>query len=364
MIETRPVIGTCAFCCRTDVTVRDPDDIRPMVMLVRALIRFYWDEAVYNSHWGGDAVLDLFKDDANPVVRPPVADTYQDEFDWILQEPPYPDRDKGISLYAGFDDQGQRLINFAISRTEPRPVRRLHNRLRTDEPAAVRPDLESLIAPFLPDIEFTLPKGTLSLRARTGVEAAYGRMEEGFDYTILREPYRAAKIGASPTPGDGRLNRAGSPVLYLASKAYTALAEIRPHPGHHVSIGAFETLTDLRMADFDPDITQFATNDERLAVYEIIQAFDRLMSAPVTPDDKAGYRLTQLLAEILTVRGFDGVQYRSSVSDGVNFCLFDPASAQFIHGHSEVRFVKAVQYDAPEVPSLIVPDTGDRKIDL
>ncbi len=364
MIETQPFSGTCAFCCRTNVTVRDPDDIEPMVMLIRALIRFYWNEETYNSHWGGGAVLDLFKDDVNPVVKPPVADTYQDEFDWVLQEPPYPDRDKGIALYAGFDEGSQRLINFAISQTDSWPVRTLRSRLRTDESAAVRPDLEALIEPFLPDIEFTLPKGTLSLRARFGVEAVYGRMGDGFDYEVLRKPHRGTQIGASPTPGDGRLNRAGSPVLYLASKAYTALAEIRPHPGHYVSIGGFETLADLRMADFDPDIALFATSDERLALYGIIQTLDRMMSTPVTPDDKAGYRLTQLLAEALTARGFDGVQYRSSVSDGVNLCLFDPASAQFIDGHSEVRFVKMVRYDAPEVPSLMAPDARDRKIDL
>lgn len=54
------------------------------------------------------------------------------------------------------------------------------------------------------------------------------------------------------------------------------------------------------------------------------------MSTPVTPEDKAGYRLTPLLAEVLTDRSYDGVQYRSSVSHGVNICLFDPAKA--FHG--------------------------------
>ena len=59
-IKARPVIGTCAFCCRTDAEVRDGDDIEPMIMLIRALIRFYWDEEAYNSHWGGGNVLELF----------------------------------------------------------------------------------------------------------------------------------------------------------------------------------------------------------------------------------------------------------------------------------------------------------------
>lgn len=360
-IAARTKPGVCAFCGREDAPVRDPDDLEPTIMLMRALIRFYWDEEAYNSHWGGDNVLELFNDDANPVVKPPVADTHLDEFDELLGWPPYPDYDKGIAIYAGFDAGGVRLINFAISKSEPRSVRELRARLLVEDHATVTPDLESLIDPFLSDLQFTLPKAGIWYRARTGVAAVYQRVN-GFEVQLLRQPYREAAIGASPTPGDGRLNRAGKPVLYLGSKAYTALAEIRPHPGHYVSIGGFETLEDLRIADFDPDIADFATSDVRLDQYAIVQVFDRMMSTPVTPDDKASYRLTQLLAEILTDRGYDGVQYRSSVSDGVNVCLFDPAKAAFIDGHSEVRFVEAVSYDAPASPSLALPGDGDYEI--
>lgn len=359
-ISAKKVLGVCAFCCREDAPVRDPDDLESTIMLLRALIRFYWDEDAYNPHWGGENVLDLFNDDTNPVVKPPVADTYLDEFDEILGWPPYPDYDKGISVYAGFDN-GIRLISFAISKSVPRRVRELRNRLLAGRWARVRPDLEALIDPFLSDLQFTLPKGGVWYRARTGVAGVYQQMD-GFNSQLLRQPFREAAIGASPNPGDGRLNRAGQSVLYLGSKPYTALAEIRPHPGHYVSIGGFEVLEDLRIADFDPDIAVFATNDVRLDQYAVIQAFDRMMSTPVTPDDKADYRLTQLLAEVLTDRGFDGVQYRSSVSDGVNLCLLDPAKATFVDGYSEVRFVEAVRYDAPTSPSLVVPGEDDYEI--
>jgi len=363
LIEEKCVTGCCAFCCREDARVRDPDDIEPLVMLIRALIRFHWDESAYNSHWGGEPVLDLFADDANPVIKPAVADTYYDDFDYLLQEPPYPDRDKGVSIYAGFDMDGLRLINFAISRSEPRSVRALRARLLVEDFAHVAPALEALIDPFLADIEFVLPAGGVWLRARTGIEAEYQRFD-GWDSEIVRKPLMGAAIGAPPpgVAGVGRLNRAGVPVLYLASKAYTALAEIRPHPGHYVSIGGFETLADRRMADFDPDIAAFSASDDRLDLFEIIQSLDRLMSAPVTPDDKAGYLLTQLLAEVLISRGFDGVRYRSSVSDGVNICLFDPAAARFVEGHSEVRYLQSVSYEAPPAPSLTVPGPSDHLI--
>lgn len=356
-IEADRVTGICAFCCRADALVRNPENVEPMVMLMRALIRFYWDELAYNSHWGGDAVLDLFHDAENPVVEPFVADDYHDAFDHLLQEPPYPDWDKGVSIYAGFDD-GLRMLNFAISRSTPRSVSDLRRRLDATNFLAIESELDALINPFLADLKFVLPQGGTWFRARTGFEARFHR-SEGFDSHIVRKPYMGAAIGASPNPGNGRLNREGRPVLYVGSDPYTALAEIRPHPGHHVSIGGFEILRDLNVADFDPDIALFSTSDERLEMYEIIQTFDRWMSTPVTPDDKLSYLITQLLAEVLRARGFHAVQFRSSVSDGVNLCIFDTTHAAFVEGHSRVRFVESVRYEAPEHPSLIEPEPGD-----
>lgn len=361
IIAVRSVTGICAFCCRDDVVVRDPDDIEPMVMLLRALIRFYWDEFAYNSHWGGDSSTSLFADDTNLVVTPPVADTYQDEFYFLLEEPPYPDPDKGIAIYAGFDEDGTRHVNLALSRSNPPILRELAQRLLTDDFSDVAPALEALIDPFLSDLAFALPKGTIGMRARTGVQATFQHFED-FETELRRQPYTGAAIGASPKPGHGRLNRDGEPVLYLASKGYTALAEIRPHPGHYVSVGGFQTLADLKLADFDPDIALFSQNEVRLDQFDIIQAFDRLMSTPVTPDDKGGYLLTQLLAVVLRQKGFDGVQYRSSVSDGVNFCLLDPASAQFVEGHSGVHHVRSITYDAPASPVVLVPGLEDYEL--
>lgn len=363
VIEEKSVIGVCAFCCRDDVVVRDPDDVEPMIMLIRALIRVHWDEFEYNPHWGGDSVLDLFADIDNPVVDPPVADIYLDDFGFLLDEPVYPDVDKGIALYAGNDEDGIRYVQFKTSRSEPQGLHEIRERLLTEDFAAVAPAVRALIDPFLPDIEFLLPAGGTWLRARTGVEKLYQR-SDGWETIIVRQPYTQLDIGAPPASiaGLGRLNRAGLPVLYLASKAYTALAEIRPHPGHYVSIGGFETVSDFRMADFDPDIALFSANDLRLELYAVIQAFDRLMSTPVTPDDKSGYLVTQLLAEVLQGRGFDGVRYRSSVSDGVNICLFNPAAGRFARGHSEVRFIESVTYADPVAPSLLVPGPGDQEL--
>lgn len=133
MIAARSVTGICALCCRDDVVVRYPDDIEPMAMFLRALIRFSWDEFAYNSHWGGDSATELFADDANPVVTPPVTKTYQDEFTYLLEEPVNPDPDKGIAIYAGHDEGGIRHVNLPLSRSNPSILRELPQRLLTED---------------------------------------------------------------------------------------------------------------------------------------------------------------------------------------------------------------------------------------
>jgi hypothetical protein len=361
IIEGDCTIGICGFCGRKDVTVRNPDNVEPMVMLFRALVRLHWDEFEYNSHWGGDSLLNLFSDDENPVVEPIASDEYWDELDHLLQDPPYPDWDKGISIYAGFND-GHRMMNFAISRSQPMKIADLRNRLDKSNFVEIGVDLDALFAPFVDELDFIIPKGETWFRARTGVESSFHRSSGAFGGEIVRMPYIGSQIGPSPHPGHGRLNREGLPVLYLGSIPYTALAEIRPHPGHHVSIGGFTILKDLKVADFDPDISLFSQNEDRLEMYRTVQTFDRLMSTPVTPDDSVSYLITQLLAEVLKARGYDGVQFRSSVSDGRNLCIFDASNAAFVDGHSTVSYVEKVSYETSEVPSTSISETGDYQL--
>ena len=68
------------------------------------------------------------------------------------------------------------------------------------------------------------------------------------------EPFKDMDIDA-PSPikaSTGKMNREGFPYLYLAANFKTAIAEIRPHPGHYLSIGCFLSLQDLKTAKFYP----------------------------------------------------------------------------------------------------------------
>ncbi|WP_369436234.1 RES family NAD+ phosphorylase [Lysinibacillus fusiformis] len=54
-------------------------------------------------------------------------------------------------------------------------------------------------------------------------------------------PFTDEKISSPPPPlaQPARLSRAGISYVYLASNKNTAIAEIRPHPGHTISVGNF-----------------------------------------------------------------------------------------------------------------------------
>ncbi|MFJ7982236.1 RES domain-containing protein [Lysinibacillus xylanilyticus] len=50
-----------------------------------------------------------------------------------------------------------------------------------------------------------------------------------------------SQISSPPPPlaQPARLSRAGISYVYLASNKNTSIAEIRPHPGHIISVGKF-----------------------------------------------------------------------------------------------------------------------------
>jgi len=136
----------------------------------------------------------------------------------------------------------------------------------------------------------------------------------------------------------------------MADEIETAIAEIRPHPGHLISVGGFRALRDLRIANFDVPISRFSMSDARLDTFAIIYHVDVLLGSPVTPDERHKYALTQLLADTLIRQGFDGVSFRSSVGTGKNLCVFDPGVFEFDSALSEVRQVDRLEYTFSQVP--------------
>lgn len=159
-------------------------------------------------------------------------------------------------------------------------------------------------------------------------------------------PFDSMEMGAPPmemaTPG--RANPAGIRYLYLASKRETAIAEIRPHPGHSVCVAEFE-VTSRRNANLvnprknaSPFILEGAEGIAGL--WKGLPLLERLgeeLSKPVRPQTAPfAYALSQYMCEYIKKCGFDGIVYQSSIADGVNMALFNtelatPGATSVVH---------------------------------
>jgi hypothetical protein len=152
-------------------------------------------------------------------------------------------------------------------------------------------------------------------------------------------PFPASQMGAPPRryASYGRANPAGIPYLYLGSTETTAISEIRPHTGGMVCVAQFKTSNNLKLVDLrnpKKTVSPFELVDAtaigrmRSDLPFLVRLGDEL-TRPVLPEAAAiDYTPSQYLCEFIKKCGYDGVVYRSSVSDGINLALFDPALAK------------------------------------
>jgi hypothetical protein len=152
-------------------------------------------------------------------------------------------------------------------------------------------------------------------------------------------PFAIADMGAPPprVASHGRANPAGIPYLYLGSKPETAISEIRPHTGEMASVANFTTLETLKLIDLrhpkqmiSPFLLEDAADIVRLrADLPFLERLGDELTRPVLPQAAAiDYTPSQYLCEFIKKCGYDGVVYRSSVSEGINLALFKPELAE------------------------------------
>lgn len=129
---------------------------------------------------------------------------------------------------------------------------------------------------------------------------------------------------------NGRANPVGIPYFYAASTPETAIAETRPHPGDRLSVARFSVTEPLRLLNlqhprktispFDVDESELATLRQDLA---FLSHLEGELSKPILPRvADLEYLPTQYLCEFIKNCGYDGVVFRSSISEGANVALF------------------------------------------
>ncbi len=158
------------------------------------------------------------------------------------------------------------------------------------------------------------------------------------------ECFNLAEMGAPPPDRAtaGRANRKNEPVLYLASNADTAIAEVRAWKGMAVAIGRFEMKKLLSVVSFlNYKVPESPFNEENLEwKVQLAALFDRLaeeLSRPaLREEDENVYFSTQYLCDWVKKAGHDGIEYPSAMGEGFNVVLFDPANAV----QSDIRYLR------------------------
>jgi hypothetical protein len=152
-------------------------------------------------------------------------------------------------------------------------------------------------------------------------------------------PFTVADMGAPPSriASHGRANPAGIPYLYLGSTQETAISEIRVLTGETASVADFRTQPDLKLVDLrrprkmvSPFLLADASDIARMrSDLPFLERLGEELTRPVVPQAAAiDYTPSQYLCEFIKKCGHDGVVYRSSVGEGINLALFNPAKAK------------------------------------
>ncbi len=190
--------------------------------------------------------------------------------------------------------------------------------------------------------------GTIVWRAQLGnddVNSSEFYIDERVPYSFCR--MKPTKEHSS----DGRANVKGLPCLYVATDVETAIHEVRPWPGLGVTVGQLKLTKDLRLIDFSEtsDSEQFPyfffsepSTDE--IIKAVWAAMDFAFSWPMSESDpKSSYTPTQIISEFIKSNNYDGIIYKSFLTKGLNYALFNLSDAVVVQ--CDLFVVSKVKFD-------------------
>ena len=168
--------------------------------------------------------------------------------------------------------------------------------------------------------------------------------------------YKASDSGAPPADigSAGRINPERIQYLYLAEDPETAIYEVRPTIGQHVSVAYFKIMEELKIYDLAREIKsqegEAPGND-----YTLFNVIQQRFSEP-NIGDTFRYLPTQYLGERIKHMGFDGLRFKSSLKNGgINVVLFDDKKCKAFRsdmikvGNIELKFENPEIYQLEEL---------------
>lgn len=338
------IIPYCPICHSRNVHALSASD-ELLKRIFRALVRLNYSEWEYNGKIGGEHLSYLLFGKNEIMNLDSTADEL--EFDSALtyiEDAWYPKDEKYISLGGGYWDFN--VISGVKHNLDLRLTRILAKAFQQNY-FELEKEVIQLLQSLKSDISVNLGAGRSYFRSRIGVKKRLKPTLHNFDPDYYYVPFTGKDICAPPLylTSEGRLNRSRVSILYLASDRETAVAEVRPHPGHLVSTAEFRLKEQLCVADFTEKDVRNYLSDSRLETLRLIFSFNAVLNLPVPPEQREFYLLTQLLSDCIRQMGFEGVIFKSSVGTGHNLACFSPSMFILQDGSEMVMEVKALQYE-------------------
>ncbi|ELR7355545.1 RES family NAD+ phosphorylase [Escherichia coli] len=316
--------------------------------LLKSIIRYNYDEVSYNSHFGGDDVTSLllaggFIFSSDIVLN---NDKYSD-LEGVLWNMKVYD-DDGISIYAGYNDRCYNMPLIALKNSKYQLIESLQDELLVKNYYLFEKEIRGLLASYGNSFTTIINDGVIAYRARVGV-AGYRLAYEDWNRhgKKIYQPYTGDMISAVPPlkATGGRANRPGVSYLYCATDKYTAVSEVRPHPTDVVSLGQFKTVRTLKLFDFShPNFLPFYQSEDALHSMIPYAKMANVFNSASPPSLEGRYSVSQLISECIRQEGYDGIQFLSTVGEGMNLVIFNPADLLYIEGSSEVLEIEQVSY--------------------
>ncbi|HIF9171981.1 TPA: RES family NAD+ phosphorylase [Photobacterium damselae] len=353
-INNNGIIGDCIICQTESVNVTDYES-NEFFQLIKAISRLNYSEWEYNHHLGGDYYEELFYKKDNIFFnksRSVSDDIYEDLVQSITGGDVYEDYDKGISLFAGYCQDGMQKIPLAsIESSYSYDISQIDLRLKSENYFDLENDLKKIIDEYSTNALTIYSKGAHFYRARIGVADKKKTIGGIFEF----QPFSKDEIGSPPpqSASSGRINRPGVSFMYCATDKYTAISEVRPHPGDLVSTGKFYLQKDVRIFDLSKSLLlDYFHSDKDLDKYIPFRHLARLINKVVPPSERQHYSITQLIADCIRQLGFDGIAFQSSVGEGINLVFFQSSILKFVEEENEVLRIKQVKYEYESTPMI------------
>lgn len=146
---------------------------------------------------------------------------------------------------------------------------------------------------------------------------------------------------------NGRSNLAGTSYLYVSKDKYTAISECKPLRESYLSVAEFNTVKELKIFNLSDDdlLDELKSYEEEYySVKHLVELVMRTFYCSVYDID-FGYKVSQYITELVRKHGYDGIAYRSFITNGKNYTIFNCCESNISFVNSEIVQVLAQHLD-------------------